>query len=93
MNKITVNDGRGLYDNEGICEKGILICNAALKDLVSGQYLSFVNKIEQIAQIFGNLKTGIKNDRESLEATIEELKRANNELVKMTGVPAEKEGV
>jgi len=93
MSKITVNDGRGLYDNEGICEKGILICNAALKDLVSGQYLSFVNKIEQIAQIFGNLKTGIKNDRESLEATIEELKRANAELVKMTGVPAEKDGV
>lgn len=90
MDRITVNDGNGLFDNEGICDKGISLCNAALKDLVSGQYLLFVNKVEQIAQIFGNLKKSIKNDRESLEATIEELKRMNERLSKQTGVPVER---
>ena len=90
MEKIRVNDGNGLFDNEGICDKGISLCNAALKDLVSGQYLLFVNKVEQIAQIFGNLKKSIKNDRESLEATIEELKRMNERLSKQTGVPVER---
>ena len=36
---------------------------------------------EQIAQIFANLKTAIKSDRESLETNIEELKRANAALI------------
>lgn len=93
MDKPPINDGRGLWDNEGICDKGITLCNAALKDLVSGQYLSFVNKVEQIAQIFANLKKGIKNDRESLEQKIEELKRMNDALVEQkTGLPVLKDG-
>lgn len=80
-NNPTYNDGKGFLDNEGVCTKGISLCNAALKDLATGQYLAFVNKIEQIAQIFANLKTAIKSDRESLEANIEELKRANAALI------------
>lgn len=90
---MTVNDGKGLFDNEGICNQGIAILNAVVKNAVAGQYIAVCDGIRQIAQILENLKTGIKNDRESLEATIEELKRANAELVKMTGVPAEKDGV
>lgn len=94
MEKPKINDGRGLYDSEGVCDKGISLCNAALKDLVSGQYIAFVNKIEQIAQIFSNLKTGIKYDRESLERKVEELKRMNDALIEeKTGLPVEKEGV
>lgn len=93
MEKPKINDGRGLWDNEGICDKGITLCNAALKDLVSGQYLAFANKIEQIVQIFGNLKKGIKNDRDSLEQKIEELKRMNDALVEQkTGLPVLKDG-
>jgi len=71
----------GIFDNEGICDKGISLCNSALKDLVSGQYLAFVNKVEQIAKIFANLKDGIRADRESLEANVEELKRMNDALL------------
>lgn len=93
MEKPTVNDGCGLWDNEGICDKGIILCNAALKDLISGQYLAFANKIEQIVQIFCNLKKGIKIDRESLEQKIEELKRMNDALVEQkTGLPVLKDG-
>lgn len=93
MGNPKINDGGGLWDNEGVCDRGVVLCNAALKDLVSGQYLAFSNKMEQIAQIFNNLKTGIKNDRESLEQKIEELKRANDALVsEKTGLPVLKEG-
>lgn len=87
-------DNKGLYDNEGVCDKGILLCNAALKDLIDGQYLLFVNKLEQVAQIFANLKTGIKADRESLENKIEDLKRQNALIVQQaTAQPVDKEGV
>ncbi len=88
-----VNDGNGLYDNEGVCDAGILILNNAMKNLASGQYIAFCDGISQAAKILDNLKKGIKDERASYEKTIEELKRANDELVKMTGVPAEKEGV
>ena len=93
MDKPKLNDGRGLWDNDGVCDKGISLCNAAIKDLVSGQYLAFVNKLEQVAQIFANLKKGIKADRESLEAKVEELKRMNDALVEeKTGLPVLKDG-
>lgn len=89
-----VNDGRGLYDNEGICDKGIVLVNSALKDLFNGQYLAFANKLEQVAKIFANLKTGIKEERESYEANIEELKRINETLLnENAGNTAMKDGV
>ena len=80
-----VNDGKGLYDNEGICDQGILLCNDAVKNIVSGQYIAFCDGMRQIAQIFSNLKNSIKNDRESLEQKIEDLKRMNNQLEKDGG--------
>ena len=75
------NDGSGLFDNEGMCDKGILIANDAVKDLTTGNYIAFCNKISQIAKIFANLKDGIRADRESLEANVEELKRMNDALL------------
>lgn len=93
MSNPKINDGGGLWDNIGVCDKGIALCNAALKDLVSGQYLAFVNKVEQVAQIFANLKKGIKADVDSLNAKVEELKRTNDALVEqITGLPVLKEG-
>lgn len=83
-----VNDGNGLYDNEGICDKGIQICNDAFKQLISGNYIAFANRIQQITQIFANLKRTMKNDRESLEQKVEDLKRENKLLEEqLTGVP------
>lgn len=93
MDKPPINDGRGLWDNEGICDKGISILNAAMKDLVSGQYLPFCDKMAQLTRIFANLKKGIKADRESLENKIEELKRMNDALFEQkTGLPVLKDG-
>lgn len=93
MSNPKINDSGGLWDNIGVCDKGIALCNAALKDLVSGQYLAFVNKVEQVAQIFANLKKGIQADVDSLNAKVEELKRTNDALVEqITGLPVLKEG-
>lgn len=93
MEKPKINDGGGLWDNEGICDKGISLLNAAVKDIASGQYLPFCDKVTQVARIFANLKTGIKADRESLEQKIEELKRINDALVEeKTGLPVVKDG-
>ena len=96
MNEPKVNDGKGLLDNEGICDKGILICNDAVKDLTNGQYLNFCNRMVQIAQIFANLKKGIKDDMDSMKEKVECLKAENKRLVEqITGMPVitdEKDG-
>lgn len=73
-------DNKGLYNNEGICDRGIVICNETVKALASGQYIAFCDNIHQIAQIFANLKTAVKADRESIEQKIEDLKRQNAAL-------------
>lgn len=73
-------DNKGLYNNEGICDRGIVICNETVKALASGQYIAFCDNIHQIAQIFANLKSAVKADRESLEQKIEDLKRQNAAL-------------
>ena len=89
---MTVNDGKGLFDNEGICDHGIVICNAAMKDLISGQYLAFADKMQQIAKIFANLKKGIKADHESMEQKIEDQKKIISLLEEKTGLPVIKDG-
>ena len=90
--KIPVNDGGGLYNNEGLCDSLILDCNNAVKVLFSGNYVSFCNVIVQMVQKLSNLKTGIKNDMAGKDETIEELKRMNDSLMEqITGLPVEKE--
>lgn len=84
------NNGKGLYNNEDICEKAVLLCNDAVKDIISGQYIAFCDGMRQIAQILVNLKTAIKKDRESLEQKVEDLKQANKLLEsQLTGLHKE----
>lgn len=85
MDKLTVNDGKGLYDNEGICDVGIQTLNTAMRNLVSGQYIAFCDGMKQAAQIFQNLKTGIKKDRESLERQIADLEAIVNRTERKEG--------
>ena len=93
MSEPKVNDGKGLWDNEGVCEKAIVLCNDAIKQLMNGEYLNFCNEIYQVAKILSNLKTGISHDRKSYEAKIEDLKRINETLEKqLTGLPVIKDG-
>lgn len=86
MDNPKVNDGGGLYDNEGICDKGILLCNDAVKAIASGQYIGFCDKITQIVKIFANLKTAIHTERESWAQKVEDMKSMNNALIEKDGV-------
>ena len=88
-----INDGKGLWDNEGICDKAILLCNDALKQLFTGSYVNFCNDMYQVAKILVNLKDGIKAERESYKGRIEEMKRMNDNLCEqLTGMPVIKDG-
>lgn len=91
---MTVNDGKGLYDNEGLCDSLIMDCNNLVKILLSGNYVQFCNTIVQMVKKLVNLKEGIKKDMDSMKNKVEDLKRMNDSLVEqMTGLPAEKDGV
>ena len=90
---LTVNDDNGLSDNEGLCDSLIMDLNGLVKALVSGQYIQFSGTITTMTKKLANLKAGIRADLESKDKIIEELKRANNALVKQkTGLPVEKDG-
>ena len=90
---MTVNDGKGLFDNEGLCDSLIMDCNNAVKSLTGGNYVQFCGIIVQMVQKLANLKEGIKKDMDSMKDKVEELKKMNDSLVEqMTGLPVDKEG-
>lgn len=82
---VTVNDGKGLFDNEGLCETLIADLNNLQKLLFSGQFIQFSATITGMAQKLINLKNGIKTEKDSLQNNIEELKRMNDILIKRDG--------
>ena len=91
---LTVNDGKGFIDNEGMFDSITSDVNTAVKLVMSGQYIQFCGKVYEICVKLANLKKGIRQDLESKDKIIEELKRVNNALVeKQTGLPVDKEGV
>jgi hypothetical protein len=91
LGDLTVNDGKGLYDNEGVCDTLLVDLNRLPKILMDGQYIQFCAVIQSMAQRIKNLKEGIRNDTDSLKNNIETLKRANDEL--MQEKQAERDGV
>lgn len=79
--KIPVNDGGGLWDNAGLCETLVNDCNNAVKLLTSGQYLAFCGVMYQAACKLANLKKGIREEMDSKNKIIEELKQINKSLL------------
>lgn len=89
---LTVNDGRGLMDNEGMCDSLIRDLNEMLKNMAAGQYIRVCSLTMEIVQKLMNLQKGIKADRESYEKQLAEMRRLNNELAeKAFGAPAGKD--
>ena len=82
MDKAKLNDGKGLYDNAGLCDTILTDLNGCLKLLIEGKFIQFCGVVSSIAVRVVNLKKGIENDRASLLENIEELKRTNSELLK-----------
>lgn len=90
---LTVNDGKGFMDNEGLIQSLIVNLNDLIKCMAVGQYIQFAGIVAQMGQKLANLKKGVRNDREDLEEQIKGLKRLNNELAeKAFGMPAEDGG-
>ena len=93
MDDIPVNDGNGLYDNEGLCDLLVSDLNTLVKELANGQFLQFCVIVTGMAQKLLNLKKGIADEKGSMEKKVEELKRMNDSLVEqLTGLPVEKDG-
>ena len=85
-----VNDGGGLWDNEGLANTLIIDCNSLLKLLIDGQYVGFCGKIVEMVQKLTQLQTGIREDLKSKDAIIAELKKMNSELSeKLSNLPAD----
>ena len=88
--KIPVNDGKGLYDNAGLCDTLKIDLNNLLKSFNSGQLIQAAGIVIQMVQKLDNLKKGIKADLASKDEIIEELKKINDSLVQeKTGLPVE----
>ena len=90
---VTVNDGKGLFDNEGMCDSLIVDLNNLQKMLMTGQYIQYCVTITSMGQKIVNLKKGIKADMDSMKEKVEELKRMNDSLVEqITELPVKKDG-
>ena len=88
---MTVNDGKGLYDNEGLCDSLLLDLNNIPKLLMTGQYIQFCALVTGMGQKLVNLKSGIRADMDSMKQKVEDLKRMNDSLAEqLTGLPVEK---
>lgn len=79
--KITVNDGKGLFDNEGLCDTIKQDLNNLIRLAMNGQYIVACSLVASIAVRLENLKKGIKNDSDSQKEKIEELKRQIDSLL------------
>lgn len=90
---IAVNDGNGLFDNEGMCDSLANDCNSLVKYICTGNYILFCNLVSQMVVKLSNLQKGIKEDLASKDEIIEELKRMNNSLFEqISGMPVDNGG-
>ena len=78
---MTLNDGKGLYDNEGLIDTMIADLNNLPKLLMTGQYIQYCATVTGMAQKLVNLKEGIRKDMESMKEKVEDLKRINDRLI------------
>lgn len=93
LGDLTVNDGKGLFDNEGLCDSMLNDLNNMLKAFSAGQHVQACIIVSGMAQKLVNLKKGIKDDSEAQVKKIEELKAENSRIVEqLTGLPVDKDG-
>lgn len=80
MEKINMNDGKGLYDNIGLIETLIVDCERVMKSLISGEYMRFSALMVGMVQKLNNLRDGVKSDTESLQKQVKELQRLLDDI-------------
>lgn len=77
---ITVNNGKGLLNNEGLIDSIIVNCNELVQALTGGKYVLFCSIVVEMVQKLSNLKEGVRNDLQNRENHIEDLKQLCDEL-------------
>ena len=91
----TVNDGKGLYDNEGLCETLITDLNRLPRLLIDGQFIGACDLLAKMAQKANCIRKGIRNDMESRDEQIrkltEKLQEAVDEIFRLHGDAAEEQ--
>ena len=95
VNGLPVNDGNGIYDNDGLLETVLTDFNNLVKNMANGNYLLFCALIVQMVKKITNVRDGIKKELASKDKQIEELKQINNRLMEqVSGLPVieEKDG-
>lgn len=73
--KITVNDGGGLYDSSGMIDNLIIDCEKGMKALLAGKPLEYAAITISMIKRLSLLKDGIRKDTESMKNEIKELRR------------------
>lgn len=87
---VTVNDGNGLLDNDGLMQTIIVDCNDAVKGALSGNYISFCDKMVQVVQKVSLLRKNWEQEMNAKEKQIVDLMARNHELLEgITGIPDE----
>lgn len=93
MDEIKLNDGKGLYDNLGLCDTLQTDLNNLIKQALSGQFIQCSAIVLSMSQKLTNLKKGISIEIESKNKIIEELKSINDSLMEeKTGLPVDRSG-
>ena len=77
---ITVNDGGGLLDAEGMIDTLIMDCNSLPKHLIDNQFVKFGLTLAQMVQKLNALKGGIKNENSKMAEIIKDMEAKNREL-------------
>ena len=94
MSKAKINDGHGLWDNNGLIDTMITDLNDMMKCMAAGQYIRYADIVVKFVQKLTNLKKGIQTEKDDLMEQIQDLKRLNNELAeKAFGVPVDTEEI
>ena len=93
ISNVTVNDGNGLYDNEGLIDTIIVDLNDILKNMAAGQYIRICNLVVGMTQKLTNLKKSMKEELACKDQQVADLFNLNKELERqLNGFPEDIEG-
>lgn len=79
INGMVVNDGKGLYDNEGMFDSLINDLNNGLKCLYLGQYIAHCDAMHGLAVKILALKKSVLNEIKTKDEQIKELQEGTVE--------------
>ena len=78
--KISANDGGGLFDSIGLIDTLIVDVNALPKKLMCGEYVGFCARVVEIVQKLGQLKIGVQKDTQFLKDRVAEYAEYINKI-------------